>query len=61
MSLVVNAPQHHRAFWHFPLMRDKARKKRPVHASRPPPTERLLIASVSEVITAGFVQWAWVP
>ena len=29
MGFVVNAPQHRRAFWHFPLMRDKARKKRP--------------------------------
>ena len=61
ITFVVNAPQHHRAFWHFPLMRDKARKKRPEHASRPPPTARLLIGSVSAVITARFVQWTWVP
>ena len=53
ISFVVNVPQHHRAFWHIPLMRDKARKKGPAHASRPPPTERLLIESVSAIITAG--------
>ena len=54
ITFVSNAPQHHRACWHVPPMRDTDRTTRPNHASRPAPPALLIIDSVSAVITASF-------
>ena len=50
ISFVVHAPQHHRAFWHFPLMRDKARKKK-ARARKPTTANR---AAVNWICVSGY-------
>ena len=52
ITFVVNAPQHHRAFWHFPLMRDKKKTKEKATIAREPTTANR--AAVNWVCVSGY-------
>ena len=49
------------AFWHFTTTEPATRNTKANHASRPAPLARLIIVSVSAVITASFFAGTWVP